>query len=72
VAVFDFAAFAKQGVGFVEEWDGSPFSAASTSGAVLSASNVFADDRGEIDAIQIQMEIAALLAAMVLPVPLSP
>src|SRR5579859_7086496 len=59
VTIFDFAALTKQRVGFVEKEDGATiFSGVKdTAQVLLSLANVFAHNRRQIDAIQIQTQL---------------
>ena len=58
VAVFDFAAFAEQGVGFVEEQDcAAAFGSVEDAPQVLFGfADVFGDDAREVDAVQVELE----------------
>ena len=75
VAVFDLAALAEQGVGLVEEQDGAAIFGGVEEPAqiLLGFADVFADDGGEVDAVEVEAQfVGKTSAAMVLPVPLSP
>ena len=76
VAVLDLGALAEQRVGLVEEQDDAAALGGGEDAAqiALGLADIFADDAGEIDAVEIEPQTgcASTSAAMVLPVPLGP